>query len=91
MNACPLETSVPDWVSERPETRAVFQWLRIDDACGATTLGFAYREQQGLQEQNMLSKLHDVIDGGILKLSPSSPSSPQKRQLWRFPTHCPAT
>jgi len=71
MTECSLETSVPDWVIDHPETLAVFQELAIDFSCGGKSLGFACRER-GLSEQHVLSKLHEVINGGIQTANPSS-------------------
>lgn len=51
-----LETSVPDWIIDHPETLAVFQELGIDDSCGGKSLEFACRKQ-GLNEQLVLSRL----------------------------------
>jgi regulator of cell morphogenesis and NO signaling len=72
MTECSLETSVPDWIIDHPQTLAVFQELGIDYSCGGKSLGFACREQ-GLQEQNVLSKLHEAIVGGIQSPNPLSP------------------
>jgi regulator of cell morphogenesis and NO signaling len=70
MTECSLETSVPDWVIDHPETLAVFQELGIDFCCGGKSLGFACREH-GLSEQHVLSKLNEVINGGIQTANPS--------------------
>ena len=56
MSECDLDTPVPDWVIEHPETLAVFQELGIDYACGGKSLGFACR-QQGLDAEAVLAKL----------------------------------
>lgn len=72
MPDCSLETSVPDWVIDHPEALAVFQELGIDCSCGGKSLGFACREQ-GLSEKRVLSKLHEVINGGLHTAIPSSP------------------
>lgn len=71
MTESSLETSVPDWVIDHPETLAMFQELGVDFSCGGKSLGFACREQ-GLSEQYVLSKLHEVINGGIHTANPSS-------------------
>jgi len=73
MTECSLETSVPDWVVDHPETLSVFQQLGIDYCCGGKSLAFACREQ-GLHEQYVLSKLHEAIHGGIRTANPSSPN-----------------
>lgn len=72
MTECSLETSVPDWVIDHPETLAVFQRLGIDYSCGGKSLEFACRER-GLIEQNVLAKLHEVINGGIQSAQPQTP------------------
>ena len=46
MMECSLDSSVPDWVIEHPETLAVFQSLGIDYCCGGKSLEFACREQE---------------------------------------------
>lgn len=56
MISCDLDTAVPDWVIEYPETLAVFQELGIDYCCGGKSLGYACREQ-GLDAAAVLSKL----------------------------------
>jgi iron-sulfur cluster repair protein YtfE (RIC family) len=38
---CDLDTSVPDWVIEHPDTLTVFQQLGIDYCCGGKSLGYA--------------------------------------------------
>ncbi|MEZ5943215.1 MAG: DUF542 domain-containing protein [Planctomycetaceae bacterium] len=63
MTDCSLETSVPDWIIDHPETLAIFQDLGIDCSCGGKSLEFACLEQ-GLDVQFVLSKLHQVIDDG---------------------------
>lgn len=72
MTECASETSVPDWIIDHPETLAVFQELGIDYSCGGKSVAFPCREQ-GLNEQSVLSKLHDVIDGEIQEANPLSP------------------
>jgi iron-sulfur cluster repair protein YtfE (RIC family) len=73
MTECLLETSVPDWIIDHPETLGVFQDLGIDYSCGGKSLEFACQEQ-GLDEQFVLSKLREVIDGGSQQVSPSLPT-----------------
>ena len=73
MTQCTLETSVPDWIIDHPETLRVFQEFGIDYSCGGKSLEFACRER-GVNEQSVLSKLHEVIDGGTQKAHPPSPT-----------------
>lgn len=42
---CDLDTSVPDWVIEHPETLIIFQKLGIDYCCGGKSLRYASQEQ----------------------------------------------
>jgi len=60
MTDCSLETSVPDWIIDHPETQAVFQELGIDCCCGGKSLEFACREQS-LNVESVLSALHSAI------------------------------
>ena len=60
---CDLDTSVPDWVIDYPETLTVFQELGIDYCCGGKSLGFACR-QQGLDAKTVLAKLHHHLGAG---------------------------
>lgn len=61
MSDCDLDTSVPDWVIDHPETLAVFQELGIDTCCGGKSLGFACR-QQGLDAEVVLAQLLRRLD-----------------------------
>ena len=63
MTECSLETAVPDWIIDHPETLTVFQDLGIDYSCGGKSLEFACREH-GLNEMVVLSTLKEVIAGG---------------------------
>ncbi|MFO0929059.1 MAG: DUF542 domain-containing protein [Gemmataceae bacterium] len=58
-----LDTSVPDWVIDHPETLSVFQELGIDTCCGGKSLGFACR-QRGLDGEAVLAKLLRRLDVG---------------------------
>jgi regulator of cell morphogenesis and NO signaling len=60
MNDCDLDTSVPDWVIDQPETLSVFQELGIDTCCGGKSLAYAC-SQKGLDEQVVLKKLFDCL------------------------------
>jgi len=57
---CTLDSSVPDWIVEHPETLAVFQELGIDYSCGGKSLEFACRER-GHDAHSVLSELHRSI------------------------------
>lgn len=58
---CDLDTPVPDWVIEHPETLAMFQELGIDYCCGGKSLEYACRER-GLNPANVLVRLRRCID-----------------------------
>ena len=61
MSDCDLDTSVPDWVIEHPESLALFQELGVDYCCGGKSLEYACR-QQGLDAQAVLTKLLACLD-----------------------------
>lgn len=61
MSECVLDTPVPDWVIEHPETLAVFQELEIDTCCGGKLLGYACR-QRGLDADDVLARLRRLLD-----------------------------
>jgi iron-sulfur cluster repair protein YtfE (RIC family) len=60
MTGCDLETSVPDWIIEHPETLAVFQELGVDYSCGGKSLEYACQER-GLEPHSVLDKLRRRI------------------------------
>lgn len=60
MISCDLDTSVPDWIIEHPETLAMFRELGIDYCCGGKSLAYACQEQ-GLDGQAVLLKLHQCL------------------------------
>lgn len=57
---CDLETSVPDWVIEYPQSLAVFQKLGIDYSCGGISLDYAC-QQAGQDAQSVLQQLRQAI------------------------------
>ena len=61
MSECDLDTPVPDWVIDHPETLSVFQELEIDTCCCGKSLGFACR-QRGLDGEAVLAKLLRRLD-----------------------------
>lgn len=73
MTDCSLETSVPDWILDHPETLAVFQGLGIDYHCGGKSLEFACQER-GLHVPFVLLQLHNVIKGGDPPVRPEVPN-----------------
>jgi regulator of cell morphogenesis and NO signaling len=60
--ACDLDTAVPDWVIEHPETLSLFQNLGIDYCCGGKSLAAACRER-GLDAAVVLKKLSALVEG----------------------------
>jgi regulator of cell morphogenesis and NO signaling len=69
MTDCDLETSVPDWIIEHPETLAMFQASGIDYSCGGRSLEYACREK-GLDATVVLQKLHQRIEAGQRNTQP---------------------
>lgn len=60
MTLCDLDTSVPDWLIDHPETLTVFQELGIDYSCGGKSLAYACRER-GLDAPMVLKMLHHCL------------------------------
>lgn len=60
MSDSDLDTSVPDWVIDHPETLPVFQELGIDACCAGKSLAYACR-QQGMDVQVVMKKLLDCL------------------------------
>ena len=56
MTSCDLDTSVPDWVIEHPETLGVFQELGIDYSCGGKSLVYACQVRR-LDAKSVLVRL----------------------------------
>ncbi|MCC9604980.1 DUF542 domain-containing protein [Blastopirellula sp. JC732] len=57
---CDLDTSVPDWIIDHPETLCVFEEFGIDYSCGGKSLGYAC-DQQGIDKQLVLTALRQKI------------------------------
>ncbi|MFO0935100.1 MAG: DUF542 domain-containing protein [Gemmataceae bacterium] len=62
MSDCDLDTSVPDWIIDHPETLPVFERLGIDTSCGGKSLEYAC-QQRGLNPQTVLDQLRRVSAG----------------------------
>jgi regulator of cell morphogenesis and NO signaling len=77
MEDCDLDTSVPDWVIEHPETLAVFQTLGIDYSCGGKSLRYACQER-GLHPESVIMELSERLnlkvsdEHGVQKLDDST-------------------
>jgi len=64
MISCDLDTSIPDWIIEHPESLTVFQELSIDYSGGGKSLVYACR-QRDLDAQGVLARvLRCVNDEG---------------------------
>jgi MOSC domain-containing protein YiiM len=63
MSNCDLDTSVPDWVVEHPETLNLFRELGVDYCCGGKSLRYACL-QQGLEAERVLTLLLRQIERG---------------------------
>lgn len=60
MTDCDLETSVPDWVIEHPESLAIFVKFGIDYCCGGKSLRFACHER-GLDGLVVLNAVRECL------------------------------
>jgi len=60
MTDCDLDTPVPDWIIEHPETLAVFQEYGIDYSCGGKSLRYAC-EQRGVNPDEVLDALRSCL------------------------------
>jgi iron-sulfur cluster repair protein YtfE (RIC family) len=69
MTPCDLDTSVPDWIIEHPETLAIFDELGIEYGCGGKSLAYACYER-GLDVAAVLAKLLRCVDAGSRGRSP---------------------
>ena len=58
-NELDLDSSVPDWLIERPQLLRTFEELRIDYSCGGKSLEFACRER-GLDPRAVLARLRVI-------------------------------
>lgn len=56
-----LDTSVPDWLIDHPESAAVFDELGIDTSCGGKSLRYLC-QQKDLDPETILERLLNVID-----------------------------
>jgi regulator of cell morphogenesis and NO signaling len=61
MTICDLDTSVPDWIIEHPETLVVLEALGICCSCGGKSLAYACRER-GLAIETVLLELQRCLD-----------------------------
>ncbi|QDT04823.1 hypothetical protein K227x_32200 [Rubripirellula lacrimiformis] len=57
---CDLDTSIPDWIIDHPQTTCVFTDLGLDVSCGGKSLGYVCL-QKGLRPADVLQRLQSVI------------------------------
>jgi regulator of cell morphogenesis and NO signaling len=53
---CDLDSSIPDWLIDYPESAAVFEALQLDTSCQGKSLEYLCR-QQGLDPAMVLQRL----------------------------------
>lgn len=58
---CELETSIPDWIIEHPQTQRVFDALGLDTGCGGKSLEYVCRHC-GLSPQDVLEQLRQIVN-----------------------------
>ncbi len=57
---CDLDTSLPEWIMEHPETQRVFDALELDTSCGGRSLE-SVCHRCGLSPQDVLGQLRRVV------------------------------
>ncbi|MBR9801157.1 MAG: DUF542 domain-containing protein [Rubinisphaera brasiliensis] len=57
---CDLDTPVPIWVIEHPETLSIFREHGIDDSCGGKSLRYAC-QQQNVAPEHILTILLSIL------------------------------
>lgn len=57
---CSLDSSVPDWIIDHPETETVFQEFGIDTSCGGKSLVYLC-DDLDLDPHLVLTALHSSI------------------------------
>jgi MOSC domain-containing protein YiiM len=60
MLECDLDSSVPDWIIDHPESLEVFQEFGIDYGCGGKSLAFAC-ETAGISPALVLARIRQVV------------------------------
>ncbi len=58
---CDLDTSIPDWIIEHPETTGIFNELGLDASCGGKSLEYVAL-QKGLEPEDVLAKLRRAVE-----------------------------
>ncbi|QDV66783.1 hypothetical protein Poly24_04710 [Rosistilla carotiformis] len=57
---CDLQSSIPEWIIEHPETTRVFSDLGLDTSCAGKSLQYVC-QHQGLHPATVLQSLADAI------------------------------
>ncbi|QDV10633.1 hypothetical protein CA51_04830 [Rosistilla oblonga] len=57
---CDLETTIPEWIIEHPDTMPVFDQLGLDTSCGGKSLRYVC-QHRGLNPSEVLQTLYHVI------------------------------
>ena len=78
MTDCNLDSSVPDWVIEHPETLAVFEALGIDYSCGGKSLALAC-QQRSLNPIEVQIRLLKLIADHVANESRKASDPPHDR------------
>lgn len=58
---CDLDTTIPDWIIEHPQTHVVFDELGLDTSCGGKSLRYLCH-RKGLSPQAVLERLQQVVE-----------------------------
>ncbi|QEG00791.1 hypothetical protein Mal15_48630 [Stieleria maiorica] len=59
---CDLDTSIPEWIIEHPETTRVFNAMRLDTSCAGKSLRYVCIHQ-GLSPTEVLERLREAVAG----------------------------
>lgn len=58
---CDLDSSIPEWIIEYPETTAIFNELGLDISCGGKSLRYICLHQ-GFSPQDVLQRLQGTVE-----------------------------
>lgn len=58
---CDIDSSIPDWIIEYPETSAVFRRLGIDSSCAGKSLQYVCN-QLDLSIPDVMQQLQEAIE-----------------------------
>lgn len=62
---CDLDTTIPDWIIEHPETSVVFGELGLDIGCGGKSLAYVCH-QRALSPPAVLERLQTEIVNSVV-------------------------